>query len=176
VPLVLVTGLPGAGKSAVCDELCRRGYEAHDTDREGNAVWVRNETGEIITQADAGDRPVDWSDDREWRLVHSKVAALARRGQRRLVFLCGSTANENEVWELFSSVVYLAVDETTLRRRLASRTSNDFGKAPGELAAILEWHRDSERMYREFGVHVIDATLPLDRVVDLVVEASTGTC
>jgi hypothetical protein len=40
VPLVYVTGISGAGKSAVCHELKRRGYEAHDTDEENNAVWV----------------------------------------------------------------------------------------------------------------------------------------
>jgi hypothetical protein len=29
-------------------------------------------------------------------------------------------------------------------------------------------------MYRGFGAHVIDSTLPLDHVVDLVIEVSTG--
>jgi putative ribosome biogenesis GTPase RsgA len=32
MPLIYVTGPSGAGKSTVCNELLRRGYEAHDTD------------------------------------------------------------------------------------------------------------------------------------------------
>jgi len=129
-------------------------------------------TGDITASALVADRSGDWLDEQEWRLVPSKIEALAARGERELVFLCGATANENEVWHLFSRVIYLAIDEDTLRRRLASRTSNDFGKAPNELAAILEWHKDSESNYRRFGAQVIDATLPLDQVVDEIVHAA----
>ena len=152
--------------------MCRRGFDAHDTDRENNAVWVHRVTGDITASALVADRSGDWLDEQEWRLVPSKIEALAARGERELVFLCGATANENEVWHLFSRVIYLAIDEDTLRRRLASRTSNDFGKAPNELAAILEWHKDSESNYRRFGAQVIDATLPLDQVVDEIVHAA----
>jgi shikimate kinase len=173
VPLVYITGLSGAGKSAVCEELRRRGYDAHDTDREDNAVWVHRVTGAITPSADVAARSGDWLDEQEWRLVPSRVEALTSRGDGQVVFLCGATANEDEVWHLFSRVIYLAIDEDTLRRRLASRTSNDFGKTPQELAAILEWHKDSESNYRRFGAHVIDATLPLDQVVDEIVEASS---
>lgn len=154
----------------MCEELCRRGYDAHDTDREDNAVWVHRVTGVVTASARVADRSGDWLDEQEWRLVPSKVEALAARGEHELVFLCGAVANEDEVWHLFSRVIYLAIDEDTLRRRLASRTSNDFGKAPKELAAILEWHKDSESNYRRFGAQVIDATLPLDQVVDEIVD------
>jgi dephospho-CoA kinase len=172
VPLVFITGISGAGKSAVCEELCRRGYDAHDSDREGNAVWVHRSTGDVTANAEAADRSGDWLEEHEWRLVRSKVEALALRGKDQLVFLCGAVANENEVWDLFSRVIYLTIDEETLRRRLASRDSNDFGKAPNELEAILGWHRDHEASYRRFGALVIDATLPLRDVVDQVIEVS----
>ena len=105
-------------------------------------------------------------------MVPSKVQALAARADGRLVFLCGSTANEHEVWHLFSRVIYLAIDEQTLRDRLASRRSNDFGKAPHELEAILSWHQVGEADYREFGAVVVDATLPLHEVVDQVLDAA----
>ena len=173
MPLVYVTGISGAGKSAVCHELNRRGHEAHDTDQEGNAVWVNRTTGEVTTQAGAADRSrPGWLREQEWRVVPSKVQALARRADSRLVFLCGSTANEDEVWHLFSRVVYLAIDEQTLRERLASRTSNDFGKAPDELSAILAWHEVGETDYRRWGAVVVDATRPLRDVVDKVLEAA----
>ncbi len=102
----------------------------------------------------------------------SKVAALVDRADDRLVFLCGSTANEDEVWHLFARVVYLAIDEQTLRDRLASRTCNDFGKSPTELEAILSWHQVGEADYRRFGAVVIDATRPLHEVVDNILEAA----
>ena len=171
--LVYVTGISGSGKSAVCSELNRRGYEAHDTDLEGNAVWVNRTTGEVTAVAGAADRSrPGWLNDQEWRVVPSKVQALVARADDRQVFLCGSTANEDEVWHLFSRVIYLVIDEQTLRDRLASRTSNDFGKAPNELEAILSWHKVAEADYVRLGAAIIDATLPLRNVVDRVLEAA----
>ena len=70
------------------------------------------------------------------------------------------------------AVIYLAIDEQTLRDRLASRTSNDFGKAPTELEAILSWHKVGETDYLRLGAAIIDATLPLHDVVDKVLEVA----
>ena len=130
-------------------------------------------TGEVTAVAGAADRRrPGWLDDQEWRVVPNKVQALAARAGDRLVFLCGSTANEDEVWHLFSRVIYLVIDEQTLRDRLASRTSNDFGKTPTELAAILSWHQVGEADYVGFGAAIVDATVPLRDVVDHVLDAS----
>jgi dephospho-CoA kinase len=172
--LVYITGISGAGKSAVCNELRRRGYEAHDTDEEGNAVWVNRRSGEVtaVAGADVRSRP-GWLNDQEWSVVPESVKTLAGRADGRLVFLCGSTANEHEVWHYFSRVIYLAIDERTLRARVASRTSNDFGKSPEELEAILSWHKVGEADYLRFGAVIVDATLPLHEVVDRVVEAAS---
>ena len=174
MPLVYVTGLSGAGKSAVCDELRRRGYEAHDTDRDGNAVWVDCATGEVAAlNAGAIERTREWLDRHEWHIVASRAEALAARARDRFVFLCGGAANEREVWHCFSLTICLAVDEQTLRHRLATRTSNDFGKSPHELASILQWHELGMDRYRELGALIIDATRPLTSVVDDVIHLAT---
>jgi dephospho-CoA kinase len=173
VPLVLVTGISGSGKSTVCEELKPRGYEAHDIDLEGNAVWVHRKTGEVTAMPAAPKVGTpQWLAEWEWRVVRHKVEGLAERAGDRTVFLCGITANEKEVWHLFSLVIYLSIDSQTLRRRVASRTTKDFGKAPHELAAILAWHDVGEDQYRQFGAVIIDATRPLHQVVDDVLEAS----
>ena len=65
-------------------------------------------------------------------------------------------------------MIYLAIDRQTLRRRLASRTTNDFGKSPNELRAILGWHEVGDDEYRRLGAAIVDATRPLDEVVDHV--------
>jgi uridine kinase len=170
MPLVYVTGISGAGKSAVCDELQRRGHAAHDTDREGNAVWIDRNTGAVATNDDGfPDRPVGWLAQHEWRMVPERIRYLATRAEDQIVFLCGSTANEDEVWNVFSSTIYLSIDEKTLRHRLETRTTNSFGKSPDELAAILEWHKVGEAQYRAFGSTIVDATRPLSDVVDDVI-------
>ena len=174
MPLVYVTGVSGAGKSAVCDELCRRGYDAHDIDRDGIAVWVDRASGEVTPTAAAAERSDRWLEEREWRMVPARVEALAARGRDQLVFLCGSAANEPDLWPLFSTSIYLEVDDDTLRHRLTTRTSNDFGKVPGEFDAILAWNQILPELHRESGSEFVDSTRPLEQVVDEVLRIATA--
>lgn len=102
-------------------------------------------------------------------LVRGRFEAILGRDTNTYAFICGSAANENEVWDLFDVVIYLAVDERTLRHRLANRSGNDFGKEEHELRAILEWHRTGVADYTRYGAVVIDATQSLEAVVDKVV-------
>lgn len=59
-----------------------------------------------------------------------------------------------------------------MRRRLATRTNNDYGKAKHELAGILDANATWEAAYRDRGASIIDATRPLDAVVADVLEAA----
>ncbi len=94
MPLVLVTGISGSGKSTVCSELQARCYEAHDTDQHANAVWVRRATGEIAaTQSGPEMRSPDWLAQHEWTMARDRIEALAERAGSRTVFLCGMTKN-----------------------------------------------------------------------------------
>jgi len=173
VALVLVTGISGAGKSAVCEVLRERGHDAHDMDLDGNAAWAHRATGRHWPTGVRPDTDApDWFDQYQWRAVPEKIAALAARAEDHPVFLCGMTNNGDEVWQLCSRVVFLTIDERTLRDRIASRTTNDFGKTATELDAILELHDFVEQQHRDAGATIVDATLPLDQVVDAVLAAS----
>jgi thymidylate kinase len=90
------------------------------------------------------------------------------------VFLCGSTANEGEVWSFFRLAIYLAIDSETLRHRLATRTSNDFGRSDYERDMVLGWHRVAEDDYRRYGATVVDGTRPLSEVVDEVLRIAVA--
>jgi hypothetical protein len=174
--LVLVTGISGSGKSAVCVELQQRGHEAHDMDLEGNAAWVHRRSGTPVPLSDVADpsvRSAAWLEEHDWKLVPSRVEGLARQAGDRTVFLCGMASNQDDLSHLFSHVICLSVDEHTLRDRVATRTSNDFGKTSHELAAVLGWRDVVQEAYRQGGATMIDATLPLTTVVDAVLAASS---
>ncbi len=87
------------------------------------------------------------------------------------MFLSGSVENERDVWDLFAAVVCLVTDDATLFRRLAARP-NPYGKAPDELANILEWNRTCGATYRRFGASIVDASQPLDAVVEDVLRVA----
>jgi hypothetical protein len=142
MPLYFVNGSPGAGKSTVCAELTRRGFVAYDTD---------------LDQLSA------WSDD-VLRLPPTTVRRIAAEVGDGAGFICGSTGNEGEVWDLFAAVVFLSVSTGTLRRRLAER--GGFGSSGTELEGVLGRHSDAEAANAGFGAHLIDGDRPVAVVVD----------
>ena len=167
--LVYITGISAAGKSTVCEELRGRGYEAHDADEDGFTSWRHKVTNEPTHRPDdIAERTNDWYAHHDWKIDRERVAALADNAKDKLAFLCGTTANDAEVWDLFGQVICLTLDEETLKQRLTTRTNNDFGKSPDELSNVLGWHKSSEKAYKQLGAIMIDAARPIDVVVDAI--------
>jgi dephospho-CoA kinase len=168
VSLVWITGMSGVGKSSVHRELRRRGRASFDADEDGICAWHDPETGNVVDDQRADGQ---WAAGHVWRIRRHRVAELARAHEAGTVFLCGAVANEVDVWDLFDHVICLVADDDTLRHRLRARTTNDFGKDPGELAAILGWNATIRSRYEQFGATIIAATLPLPQVTDAVLAA-----
>jgi len=143
-----VEGLSGAGKSSVYEELIRRGYRAVSTDR----AWkVHPDTG----------RPL--RDDALWD--EQKALSELERLEPDVLFVCGSSGNRDRFQPYFTKIINLRIDDDTMRRRLRERTNNDFGKQPEEVELMLGRNRSGER---PAGAIDVDATKPLDQVVDEV--------
>jgi len=175
--LIYVTGLSGAGKSAVLAGLAARGHDARGVDEDGYADWIHRVTG-ATENYDEDDPDFDfhaWYRSHDWVLSAERIAALRAEALAlgRLVFLCGVAGGDGDVWHLFDAVVALVIDVPTMRRRIARR-SNEFGQDPEEMAALIGWHASYEASYRRFGAVIVDASQPLDRVVDEVLAAGRG--
>jgi len=174
--LFYVTGLPGAGKSAVLDELRARGYHARGVDEDGYADWINLATG-THDRFPEDDPDLDfhaWYQDHNWVLSARRIGILSRATARlgQPVFLCGVADEDRTVWHLFAKVLALVADAPTLKHRIVTRENNQFGKAPEELNAVLESQVGYEASYRGFGAAIIDAARPLSQVVDDVLAAS----
>jgi len=173
VPLVWVTGNAGAGKSTACERLKGRGERAFDADWDGFSHWADRASGQVVS--DPPDPvPAGWLDRYGWEISRAEVAALAARAGGATVFLCGSAENEADVLDLFDRVVCLLIDGGTLRKRLASRTTNSFGKHPEELAAALAANEGAESAYRRLGAVIVDGTRPPDAVADAILAAAAA--
>ncbi|MDH6514253.1 ribose 1,5-bisphosphokinase PhnN [Streptomyces sp. SAI-135] len=171
--LVWVTGNSGSGKSTVCEVLRARGYLALDADGDGFSRWIDRVGGEVVTSP-PDPVPQGWLDRYGWMIVRERVEALAEESRGRIAFLCGSAENEADVLDLFDLVVCLVIDEDTLRHRLATRTTNTFGRHPEELAAALKWNPLMPGLYEGLGATVLDASRTLDEVADRVIDAVQG--
>lgn len=162
--LVWVTGNSGSGKSSVCRALTNQGHRAIDADWEGFNHWIHRRTGEVVADPPYP-VPPGWLEHFAWTISIDRVQALASTAGSEATFLCGSAENEVDVWRYFDLAVCLVIDDETLRQRLATRTTNEFGKHPDELDAALGWNKVVEGEYRDLGATIIDATRPLFEVV-----------
>ncbi|MFI1510580.1 hypothetical protein [Streptomyces sp. NPDC020597] len=171
VTLVWVTGNSGAGKSTVCAALRERGHVALDADEDGFSRWIDRAEGEAVMDL-PHPVPEGWLDRYGWVIVRERVETLVEESRFRIAFLCGSAENEAEVRDLFDVIVCLVIKEDTLRHRLATRTTNAFGRHPEELAAALEWNPRMRAIYEGLGATIIDASEPLTEVVDSVIDAA----
>ncbi|MCO8276866.1 hypothetical protein M1L60_40430 [Actinoplanes sp. TRM 88003] len=171
--LVWLTGNSGAGKSTLCGMVRARGYVALDADDDGFSHWVDRGTGEVVV--DPPDPvPQGWLDRHAWAIDRQRVERLARESRTQIAFLCGSAENERDVREFFDLVICLVIDDEALRHRLATRTTNSFGRNPEELAAALEWNPRMRARYEGYGATVIDAGRPAAAVLDDVISAAHG--
>jgi thymidylate kinase len=170
--LLFITGISGTGKSAVRAELRERGYEAYGTDEDGFAHWVNKESGAVALNDEAEFRSPEFLADNEWRVDPKLVRQLADRAMNQLIFLCGAVNNEEEVWNLFGGVILLSVDEATVRHRVATRTTNDFGKSAHELELVLGWQKCFDEDHECDGAMVVDATRPIGVVVDEILRSA----
>ena len=162
----LIEGVSGTGKTSVAEELQRRGYHVLHGDRE---LSLRGDplTGQPLD----GPVPETLREDPTWVHEHhiwdeDKVRALAVDRRHPISFFCGGARNVPRFVELFDEVFVLEIDRDTLNRRLDARPEGEFGGLPNERALLLRLHETKADMPRN-GV-TIDATAPLDRVVDAI--------
>lgn len=155
--LIYITGVPGVGKSTLQKELVRQGFEAYDIDQPRFGGPTNLVTGEPAKMPSLEERTAEWFQHHEWRVSRDAIEELKHRAEGRVVYLCGTATTEHLIWDLFDKIIYLEVDEPTLRARLAEREDNDFGKSDTELEIILTRYREAQEKMKHLGLTVVDA-------------------
>ncbi|HEV2982226.1 MAG TPA: AAA family ATPase [Solirubrobacteraceae bacterium] len=148
---VLLTGMSGTGKSSVVRELRRRGFRAYDADDDGYA---------------------EPATDGVWRWRVGKVSQLLEGAADEPLFFAGCSEEQAQFhWDV---TVLLTAPNTLILERLASRTTNRFGKSAGERERILADMRDVEPLLRRSADVVVETTEPLACVTDRVLDAASA--
>ena len=147
---VLLTGMSGTGKSSVIYALSALGLKAVDTDDgwceplpDGRQRWREDAIGELLDTEDSD-----------------------------VLFVAGCEENQVRFHPRFDLIILLSAPAGVLTGRLASRTTNSFGRAPGELERVLDDLQAVEPLLREAATHEIQTTVPLGDVVAEVLRLS----
>ena len=155
----LIEGVSGTGKTAVAEELQRRGFHVIHGDRV--LAYVGDpETGEPLelpaheSLADS----VEWL-NKHWIWPVDKVRSLIADQRNAVSFFCGGSRNFKLFIDLFDAVFVLDVDIDTLNQRLAARPEDEFGGRPAERELIARLHATKEDIPKN--AVSIDAIAPL---------------
>ena len=154
----LIEGSSGTGKSAVWEELQKRGYKAINGDRE-LAYRGDPETGKPIE--DPGFCYHTWDVD--------KVREIVANKDDEVTFFCGGSRNLHKFIDLFDKVFVLDVNTKTLKKRLESRDADDWdvNDNDNQIEFVLRMHTTKEALPK--GIN-IDTVRPLNEVVDAILE------
>ncbi len=169
MPLFLVTGLPGSGKSAVNAELKSRGYESYDGDEDHLARWYNDETGQEV-EAGIEDCTPEFLSKHSRSISRKVVEELALKAKTKPVFLCGDPENEENLNDLFSKVFALIIDEKTREYRLTARTNNVWGKRPHEREYSAAFGKKWKDICLRLKYTHIDSSQPTKNIVDQILK------
>lgn len=161
MPAYLITGYPATGKSSVAQELARRGYTAYDTD---NMPGVSHHIHKDGTPVDLSKGHIEDKSELDW--VWDKVQLTKLLRSATDVFICAITSRQHEFYDQFDKIFVLMIDEDTLKHRLVTRTTNDFGKHPNEMAMLINGREGFAQQMIKEGAIPIDAVQTLSKVVD----------
>ncbi len=145
--LVLITGLSGTGKSTLITELGSRGQRAYDAD----------------------DGFTEPRQDGEWGWKVTEVARLLADHREGLLFFAGCS-DEQRLFT-FGHKVLLTAPRAVMAQRLTTRTRNDYGKTPDQLAAALAYGDTVEPLLRAAADTIIETTRPPSAIADEVLRA-----
>ncbi len=163
VVAILVTGMSGTGTSTALAELARRGLRVVDTDHGGYAVEVWS--------AEEGRPEQLWREDR--------IDALLTRHEQDApgepLFVGGCVANQGRFRSRFAAVVLLSVPVDVLLDRLASRTTDDFGRTRDQRERVLADLAAVEPLLRAAADAEIDTRTPVAAVADRLVAIARCT-
>jgi len=159
----------GVGKTAVGEELQRRGYNVVHGDRELKYRGAPLTGAPLAEPAQATE-----ADKAAWRHAHLcwdvvKLKAATADQTHPMTFFCGGSRNYPAFIDSFDAVFVLDVaHRETLLRRLDERVARDptdFGGKPEEKALVARLHATGEGI--PSGI-VIDAAAPIGQVVDAI--------
>lgn len=171
---ILITGVAGTGKSAICDELNKLGYKAFGIeDIEGLFTMVHKKTGKPFEEYDNNDlkkvKQADWICDKK------KLQHFINKNSKGIVFYNGTASNIDDLLPLFDQVFLLKVSQNILRNRLSNRTSNDFAQTADVQKKLFSWKTGWENYLKKKGAIVINANRPIKEVINDIIDMSKSS-
>jgi len=151
--------MSGTGKSTLICALAALGYKAVDVDEPGWSELVTVPGHPGLSASTPGQ---DWV----WR--EDPIQSLLSTEDADVLFLSGCAPNQVKFYAQFDHIVLLSAPVPLMVERLATRTTNLYGKQPDELAMVLHYTQTIEPMLRRAASLEVDTSSSIDRVLETI--------
>lgn len=158
---ILITGMSGTGKSTVIRALVTRGYRAVDTDSDEWCVW---------TDDPMADGLLATTTERDWIWREERIDHLLKDRYADILFVSGCKSNQSRFYQDFDHIVLLSASTDVILDRLATRTTNDYGKSDEERLQVL-WYLETVEplLRRSSDVEIDTGATSLEDVVSVLI-------
>jgi adenylate kinase family enzyme len=164
---VMITGCSGAGKTTIAAVLARRGLAAIDADDDPLLARSVDAVGNVVEEEPAAP-DFAWLAQHSWAWNPARLDELIRAAAPATLYVCGGAANELELADRFTQVFLLEIDEPAMLARIDARQDNDWGRIGDTREYLRRFLPGYQARLRASGAIPIDATQPLDQVVDAI--------
>ncbi len=170
---VQITGCSGAGKTAIATVLAGRGLAAIDADDDPLLARNADAGGNAVQEPEEPD--FAWLAGHSWAWNPARLDELIRAAAPETLYVCGHADNELELGDRFTQVFLLEIDEPTMLARVdAPGRVNDWGRVGDTREFTRRRLPELQERLRASGAIPIDATQPLDQVVDAILSHTFG--
>ena len=160
---IYVTGVSGTGKTSIARALKERGINSIDIDEISH--WENKASKEIVGWEPGNSD--EWHKNHDWVCDISAMREALAKSEHSIAL--GHASNQEDYLSLFDKIFVLNCKPETIVHRITSRTDNDFGKHPEDMARILGWQKDFTSWMVAKGAEVIDAEKSVDEITDYLI-------
>ncbi|HSW37835.1 MAG TPA: AAA family ATPase [Candidatus Saccharimonadales bacterium] len=161
---ILISGIAGSGKSTICRELIKQGYEAYDIeDMPRLFTVVHKSTGQVSDSYDNGS--LEYVEQYDWVCDKNKLAELINSQKEPVAYYCGIASNIDEILPLFSQFIIITTSPETIRARLSARKKGEYGHAKEVRDWTLKWKDWWENEMKKKGAKLVNANQTPEAIV-----------
>ncbi len=166
---ILITGVAGSGKSSVFRELKKQGCNSFDIEcMEGLFCMRDKKTGKKYENYDNDE--IDSVKEAEWICDEKKLKKLIEENSDKTTFYCGVASNTLDLLRFFDKIILLSITPETLRKRLSTRKSGEFGNTPESQDHVLSWKDWWENQMCKKGAIEINANANVQEVASEILK------
>ncbi len=165
---ILITGVPGTGKTTLSKEFTKLGFNAFDLESiDGMFKTIDINTKKTFANFD--NENINNTENSEWICDKNLLSNLINDNSDKQSFYFASMSNIDDLISLFDTVILLVLDEENLRNRLSGRVGDNFGKTKEMQDWLFTWKDWWENHMIEQGAVKVNSNQPIKNIIEEII-------